>query len=462
MLKLVPLFCAVAGAAALSTWLLMRNQSAGIQARVSQPDGPGMAPTENSVKAGSKLEHGKGTRSALTGTWPAFRGKDSNGICSDDVVLAKAWPTSGPRVVWFVEMGEGYAGAAIANGCAYVLDYNKPEKCDVLRCLSLGDGQELWRYSYPAKVKPNHGMSRTIPAVTDKVAVTIGPLCVATCVDALSGELLWTKDLVREFKATVPEWYAGQCPLIEGERVILAPGGDALMMAVDCKSGAVIWKTPNPLAWQMTHSSITPVEINGARTYVYCHKSGVAGVSADDGRLLWQSDLWTIQQATIASPVSLGDGKILLSGGYGSGALMLEIREENGVYAVKELFRLKPQIFGSYQHTPIFYQGNIYGVRPDGQMTCLDREGRVLWSSGKERFGKEGGGPYTLANGFLFAMDDNGLLTLIDATPAAYKKLAQSQILNGSESWAPMAIASGRLIARDLARMICLDISVLK
>src|ERR1019366_7435592 len=98
--------------------------------------------------------------------------------------------------------------------------------------------------------------------------------------------------------------------------------------------------------------------------------------------------------------------------GYGLGALLLEIKEESGQLAATEVLRLKPQIFGSYQQTPIFYQGNIYGVRPDGQMVCLDRQGRVVWSSGTERFGNEGAGPYTLVNGLLFAMNDSGLLTL--------------------------------------------------
>src|ERR1019366_5987845 len=113
-----------------------------------------------------------------------------------------------------VALGDGYAGAAVRNGCAYVLDYDKAQKSDVLRCLSLDDGKDVWDYLYPAKVKPNHGMSRTIPAVTEKYVVTLGPLCNVTCVDAHSGQWLWAKDLVREFKTTVPEWYAGQCPLI--------------------------------------------------------------------------------------------------------------------------------------------------------------------------------------------------------------------------------------------------------
>ena len=148
-------------------------------------------------------------------------------------------------------------------GRAYVLDYDQTARRDVLRCLSLADGQEIWNRSYPIEVKRNHGMSRTVPTVTDKYVVTLGPKCQVLCVDAQSGDYRWGIDLVREYHAKVPAWYAGQCPLIDGDKVILAPGGDALLIAVDCATGKVLWKTPNPHGWNMTHSSIIPITFHG-------------------------------------------------------------------------------------------------------------------------------------------------------------------------------------------------------
>jgi outer membrane protein assembly factor BamB len=55
-------------------------------------------------------------------------------------------------------------------------------------------------------------------------------------------------------------------------------------------------------------------------------------------------------------------------------------------------------------------------------------------------------------------MNDAGALTLAEATPAGYVQLAGAKVLDGPDSWGPMAIASGRLILRDLTRMVCLDI----
>ena len=81
----------------------------------------------------------------------------------------------------------------------------------------------------------------------------------------------------------------------------------------------------------------------------------------------------------------------------------------------------------------------------------------MVWTSGTaHRFGL---GPYMIADGLLYLMNDSGLLTLVEPTPAGYKQLTQSQVLNGHDSWGPMAMAGGRLIVRDMTRMVCLDVT---
>jgi outer membrane protein assembly factor BamB len=137
--------------------------------------------------------------------------------------------------------------------------------------------------------------------------------------------------------------------------------------------------------------------------------------------------------------------------------MMLRLVDLGGKVDVQPVFRLGAGVFGSPQHTPIFYQGYIYGVRPDYQLTCLDTNGKVVWAStSAHRFGR---GPYMIANGLLYVMNDSGLLTLVEARPSGYAQLAQAKVLEGPDSWGPMAFASGRLILRDLTRMICLDIA---
>jgi outer membrane protein assembly factor BamB len=390
--------------------------------------------------------------------WPQFRGPNRNGISEENVRLNRTWSAAGPRQLWAVELGEGYAGPAVRDGRVYLMDYDREKKQDALRCLSLADGQEIWRYAYPVPVKRNHGMSRTVPTVTDTMVVAMGPKCHVVCLDRITGELRWGLDLVKDFGATVPPWYAGQCPLVDGDAVILAPGGNnALLVAVDNATGSNRWVTPNPRGWRMTHTSIMAADIAGERMYVYCGHSGVVGVSARTGEILWDTTAWKISIATVPSPVVLEGGRIFLSGGYNAGSLMLQVRKDGERFVAQTLFKLEPEVFGATQQTPILYQEHLYGVRPDGKFTCLDLEGKPLWvSDAGQQFGL---GPFILADGVFLAVNDSGLLRMIEASPAGYKLLAQAKVLTGRESWGPLAIAGGRLLARDLTRMVCLDLT---
>jgi len=387
----------------------------------------------------------------LVGTLANF-----DNISREKVKLARKWGPEGPPRLWSLEVGEGYAGAAIRKGRVYLIDYDRAKQADVIRCLSAADGTEIWRYRYPVKVKRNHGMSRTVPAVTDKYVVTMGPKCHVTCLDAVTGERKWSLDLVREWKAKVPQWYAGQCPLIEGDRAIIAPAGEALMIALDCETGKIIWKTPNPRRWRMTHSSIIPMTFKGKKMYVYCGSGGVAGVSAEDGTLLWDTKEWKISIATVPSPVPVGDDRIFLTGGYNAGSLMLKLTERNGKIRAEPLFRLKPEEFACIQQTPILYENHLFGVKYNGQLACCTLEGKVVWTSGAAH--KFGLGPFMIADGLILVMNDKGKLTLAEASTDSYRQLTEARVLEGHDSWGPFALAGGRLIARDLTHMVCLHV----
>jgi outer membrane protein assembly factor BamB len=302
-------------------------------------------------------------------------------------------------------------------------------------------------------------MSRTVPAVADGFVVTIGPRCHVLCADAVTGAFRWGLDLVAKYGTKVPGWYTGQCPLIEKGRAILAPAGSKMMIAVDCATGKVAWETPNPDKWRMTHSSIVPMMVDDTRMYVYCASGGVVGVAAETGHVLWKTTGWTVTMATTPSPVPVGEGRVFLCGGYGAGAVMLRVERAGETWTVKEDFRLPPGVFGSEQQTPILYRGYIYGIKENGEMVCLAPSGKVIWRSGRlNRFGEKGRGPYLAADGLLLALDSDGLLTLVDAVPQGFRALARHRVLRGHEAWGPMALAGGRLLARDLKRMVCVDL----
>jgi len=389
--------------------------------------------------------------------WQGFRGDDFDGILDSEIPLARQWPDTGPTKVWDVALGEGYAGPAVYDWRVYMIDYDMEQQADAIRCFSLDDGQELWRYSYPVKIKRNHGMSRTVPAVNGKYLVTIGPKCHVTCLDAQTGEFKWMIDMVREYGTKTPLWYAGQCPLIVDNTVILAPAGKyVLMMAVDLETGEPVWTCPNPQQWEMTHCSILPMRFGNKDMYVYPGSRGIAGVSAEDGTLLWQTDAWYLR-TNVPTPVEAGQGRIFLSAGYNKGSMMLQLKQDGENIVPEVLYELPAEEFGSDQQTPIYYQGYIYGVRPDKQFVCLDPSGEIVWTSGTEN--TYGLGPYMVVNEMIYVLNDDGVLSLIEATPQAFVPLDTAKVLEGHECWGPMALVGGQLLVRDFTTLVCLDVA---
>ncbi len=391
--------------------------------------------------------------SAEKAIWPGFRGPGRMNISAEH--LCRSFPSQGPKKLWAISLGEGHAGAAVYKGRVFVLDYNVATRRDELKCLDLNTGRVLWTQGYSVDIKNNHGRSRTVPATDGKYVVSLGPMGHLMCCRADNGQLLWLKDLQREFGAVIPPWYNGQCPLLEDGKIIIATGGKALMAAFAAATGNVIWRTPNPQGWQMTHSSIMPVAFAGKRIYIYPASKGVIGVNARDGKLLWATTEWTVPTANIPTPVPIGEGKIFVCGGYNSGAAILQMGPEGE--SVRVVKRIPPHIFQSHQQTPILYKGYLYAVRIPGELVCLDLEGNVRWTSGSTaRFGL---GPYVMAQGLLYVLSDRGELAIVEANPSSYKELARAKVLFGGDAWAPMAIADGKLICRDVQTMICLDMS---
>jgi len=252
---------AVIFAGILIWWLADDHYPAELSVRVPGMDNrPKVEPRSETIIVGEFFDSLGTFDELVPGEWPRFRGANFDNIVRDTFKMAESWDTTGPPLVWKVTLGEGYAGPAVKNGRVYLLDYNERRKADMLRCFSLKSGTELWRRYYNVDMKRNHGYSRTIPAVTDKYLVSVGPRSHVMCVDPVTGDLFWTIDMEKEFGVPgspkgkiTPDFYSGQCPLIDNDVAILAPGGKALMIGVRCSDGEILWRTPNPDSLLMSH-----------------------------------------------------------------------------------------------------------------------------------------------------------------------------------------------------------------
>jgi len=165
------------------------------------------------------------------------------------------------------------------------------------------------------------------------------------------------------------------------------------------------------------------------------------------------------------SPLILGEGKILVMAGYGAGSVVLHVRNNDGNYSVEITDKFKPsQGISSEQQTPVLYHGHVYAVMPKdagemrNQFACYKPSDlkKAVMSSGKtNRFGL---GPYMVADGKFFILNDDGELTIARATPSEFRILGKTRIIDGQDSWGPLAISGGYLLMRDSKQMVCIDL----
>jgi outer membrane protein assembly factor BamB len=389
--------------------------------------------------------------------WPQFRGPARDNI-SREAGLLRQWPAAGPKVLWSVPVGQGYAGAAIVGGRVYHNDYDETRSEWLVLARSLADGKEIWRYKEPRVIRPNHAITRTVPAVDGKYVFSLDPKLGLHCLDAKTGKQIWSRNLVADYKTIIPPWYNGQNPLLEPDRIVIATGGAAIMVALDKATGKEIWRTPNAGKLVLSHASVMPAVLGGVKQYLYGTLNGPLGVSAADGTLLWQYPRKF--NVAVAPSVTAVDGEhVFMTASYDAGSVMLRVARDGAHFTVTPVFDMKLNEWNSEVHTPIVYKGHMFAVgkKKRGLFTCLDFNGKEIWTSdGKASFEL---GSYLLADGMFFVLEGKtGILRLVDANATTYKELASAPVLAGPDVWGPMALSNGRLVLRDLTKMICLDV----
>lgn len=396
---------------------------------------------------------------SFAGDWPGFEGPNRDGV-SPEKGLATSWPEGGPKELWHFNLGGGFGGSAVKGGKVYVPDRIGNEK-DVLHCLDLADGKELWSVSFDAPGRVQYPGPRATPAVDDKYVFFMGPMGDVYCVELATQKLLWQKSLTKDFGARLPNWAAAASSLLYKDWVIIAPqSGRAGLAALDKKTGKTVWSSKSIGGMGYTSPMITTID--KVEQVVMIASGAVTGVDVATGKILWQYTAWPCP-IPIASPTAIGDGRIFVtciaSGPYKSKSAMFRPQLKDGAWTVVDLFQtLDCQ---SQMHNGLLYEKYLY-VNSAGSgkgLLCMDLDGTVKWSQAGLT---DNGGNLVIAQGMIYLMNGkDGTLHLVQASPEGYKELASAKVLDakGGEVWSAMSIADGKLICRDQKEVKCLDIS---
>lgn len=428
-----------------------------------------------------------GIISATAQDWPQYLGPERNGTSPQENLL-RSWPENGPEVLWAVEVGKGYGGPVAADGKVYLLDRDD-QVGDELRCFDLSSGKELWNFGYEAPGSVMFPGSRSVPTLDGKYLYSCGHNGDLYCISLDTQKPVWNRNVWKDFGSTeLPIWAITQCPLIYNTLVILAyiaPGSpEAGLVAYDKMTGETVWKTA-PLG-QETYASPSLVRINGEEHVVLVTSStnpvarpnaektmgNVVGVDPSTGRILWKYSGWECH-ISVPSALDAGNNKLLVVGGYELGALMIEVRKAaDGSYTTREIFRTEE--FGDQTKPPLLIDGYFYAQfgtnnRRDG-LTCMSMDGKIMWNTKRDPDFNKGSMIY--ADGLILATDGAKKLFLIEPDPGGFKPIASAEILAapesdgnswtarfGTQNWAPLALADGRLLIRDQGRLICLEIA---
>ena len=393
--------------------------------------------------------------------WPQWRGPNRDGI-SQEKGLLQRWPHAGPKLVWkAADNGSGYSTPAVVGDRLYLLA-NDGLKNEFVAAISAGDGKRIWstrlgNVGQPNQ-KPSFPAARSTPTVEGDVLYALGSDGDLACLDTDSGKIRWRKHLRNDFGGKPGTWAYAESPLIDGETLVVTPGGrEATLIALHKKTGEVIWKSPVPGGDEAAYASALAVEVGGIRQYVQLLQKGLVGVEAKTGKFLWRFDKPVSRyNANIPTPV-FGDG-VAYAGSAGTGAGAVQLKARDGGVAAELLYfeaSLPTAIGGAVK-----VGDYLYGTTGSA-LLCLEfRTGQVKW---KER--ALGAASICYADGRLYLHGENGAVALVEASPAGYREQGRftppdppKRINRMEKAWAYPVVAGGKLYLRDHGCLWCYEI----
>lgn len=407
-----------------------------------------------------------------TEDWPQWRGTHRDGVWREDGITSQLPEELIPR--WRVPLGNGYSGPSVANGRVYVMDrVEEPEEIERVHCLSWEDGEILWTHEYPATYR---GVSYTAGPrcsvlIEDGLAYTLGTMGHLFCLNAASGDVVWEKNLLREYDTTVPMWGITAAPLIEGDLLIVpACGEDAYLIAFDSKTGEEKWKA---LSDGGNYSAPIVIDQAGRRVVVIWTAERIVGVDAQSGALHWQHPFKPASMVLgVPSPVPYQD--LLFITGFYDGGLLLRVDPDE--LTVEEVWHrrgrneLSTDALHSTISTPIVRDGYIYGVDSYGELRCLelmtgDRVWEDLTAVPKARWANM----HLVPQGDrVWIFNERGELVIAEISPDGFAEIDRALLIRPTlaqlnqrdgVTWSHPAFAYRHVFARNDEELICVDLS---
>jgi len=399
----------------------------------------------------------------VTSDWPQWRGPERTGI-SQEKGLLKQWPKEGPKLLWQVnDIGDGFSTPSVVGSRIYLMS-NRGMENEFVQALSTQDGKVIWTTRVGNVGNPNQNPSypkaRSTPTVDGNLLYALGSDGDLVCLETLGGKVRWQKSLRKEFEGQPHDWAYAESPLVDGDVLVVTPGGaKATIVALNKKTGALIWKSAVPGGDPAGYASAIVVQAGGRKQYVQFLSNGLVSVDAKTGEFLWRYKEVVKGPAQVFTPIER-DGYVY-AGALAVGGGMVRLRPDGAGVAAEQVYfeRGLPNGFGG----AVLVGDYLYGAEPSGQTLVA-----VEFTTGKTKWKAENfRASITYADGNLYVHKWNGDFVLAEATPEGYREKGRFTLPNQPKkkqgqyddlAYAYPVIANGKLYIRDAETLWAYDI----
>jgi PQQ-like domain len=396
---------------------------------------------------------------AVAADWPQWRGPDRTDV-SRETGLLKDWPKEGPKLLWTTqEAGVGFSGPAVVGDRIFCMGAD--DKKEYVYALDAKTGKKLWSTEVGPLYTNGYGDGpRATPTVDGDLVYTLGGHGDLICVAAADGKKAWSASLTKDLGGSVPSWGYTESVLVDGDKVVCTPGGSrGAIAALNKKSGALVWQSKD-FQDSAQYSSLIVTTVNEVRQYVQMTGASVAGVAADDGRLLWRFAR-SGPVAAVPTPVAK-DNFVYATSGYNAGCHLIQLTPDGKGFKAEKVYANGNM---SNHHGGVVLLGDhLFGYDDEQGWTCQEfKTGKVAWSEA-EKLDK---GSLTFADGRLYCYSDVGVAVLLEPNPTGWKEHGRFEIPQKTKVprkydpnvWTHPVVANGRLYLRDQDLLFCYDVS---
>lgn len=400
--------------------------------------------------------------------WAQWRGPQRDGHAANQM-LAQTWPEGGPAMKWETgKLGRGYSSMSISGGRLFTMGADD-QNCFAI-CLDSQTGEKVWKSNVSrAGVGGDYNVGwgsgpRSTPTVDGDQVFVLSDVGVVAALNRDSGDVLWSADLVKEYGGSIPKWGYSESVLVDGERVVVCPGNQNFMIALDRQTGRLLWQSRDYAA-PAHYVSVIKGSFGGVNYYVTASNLGVVAFDSQNGNKLFANPTTGNDVATIPTPI-VTDNMIYHTSDYGAGNVLLKLSASDGSIDAEQVYHLDGKTMMNHHGGVVLVDQVIYGFTKANGGTWMAQDlvsGDTLWEE-KLRGNKSGSIAY--ADGRLYCYNDgDGTVLLVEPNREGLRKtgtltLPQQTTIPRDRGaiWAHPVIANQTLYIRDQDLLFAFDI----